>query len=198
VGVFPTRDLAAASTPSASTASDSDPVVPELLALPLFAAAPPKAHQPSAAPPTAWKSVTTVSVLRSILPPIEPLQAPTPPEPPVAIAAEAMMPAARVPPVAEAPAPAPPFAPTPVADIRARFPASTPLAAATTAVVAVGPWPDETGAPTGTRTEAGSALRPSVGKRSVGRRILFTLLRVAAAAVATAVLYLAASGLLDR
>lgn len=200
VGLFPTRDPAAASPPSASTTADSDPVPLELLGLPLFAAAPPKAHQPSTAPPTAWKSVTTVSVLRSILPPAGPLVAPTPLEPPVATGAEAMIPAARLQPVAEALAPALPFAPTPVADIRARFPGSAPRAAATAAtaaVVAVGPWPAETGAPAGARTEAGSALRPSVGKRSVPRRILWTLLRVALAAVATAVLYVAASGLLN-
>lgn len=195
VGVFPSREPAAASTPAASTSADSHPVTTELLSIPLFANVPQKPYPPMTPPPTAWRTVSTVSLLRSILPPIEPLHAPTPPEPLVAGEVRAAMLAAEVPPVTGAPVPASPFAAaTAVADIRARLPGSTPLAGPPTAAVAVGPWPAEARA----RTESGSAQGSFVQQRSLRRRALLMLLRLAVAAAATVLLYLAASGLLDR
>ena len=100
------------STLSAGTAVDPDPVTMQL-----FAGPPPEPHRVVPPPPTAWRSVSTVSVLRSILPPTELSQEQTPPDPRVASELRAAMLQAQAMPVAEAP------------------PATT---------VAVVPWPAET------------------------------------------------------
>jgi hypothetical protein len=161
---------AAMSTPSAGPAVDPDPVTMQL-----FASPPSEPHRVVPPPPTAWRTVSTVSVLRSILPPFEPFDAPTPPEPPAASELRAAILAAHEKLEEKGPVLASPFAQaTPVADTRARLPGSAPLAVAPTTTVAVAPWPSETGA----RVESGSAQQ-SVAKRSLRGRALLILMRQA-------------------
>jgi hypothetical protein len=119
---------AAVPSQSAGPAVDPDPVTMQL-----FAGPPPEPHRVVPPPPTAWRTVSTVSVLRSILPPTELAQERTQPDPRVASELRAAMLQAQAMPVEEAP------------------PATT---------VAVVPWPADTvartesaGAP---RTAAGT------------------------------------------
>jgi hypothetical protein len=103
----------AMSTPSAGPAVDPDPVTMQL-----FAGPPPEPHRVVPPPPTAWRTVSTVSVLKSILPPTEPALERTQPDPRVASELRAAMLQAQAMPVEATP------------------PATT---------VAVVPWPAETG-----------------------------------------------------
>ncbi len=71
VAVFPSYPRATAGAQLASQTATWDPSRSELLALKFFAVEPPPVHQPTTQPPTAWKSATVSSVLRSVLPPID-------------------------------------------------------------------------------------------------------------------------------
>jgi hypothetical protein len=121
----------------------------------LFVEVPPEPIRAMTAPPTAWRTTSTVSLLKSIIPSTEPLEAPAPPGTRVASDLRAAMLAAQAEPVEEASAPAP------------------------TTTVAVVPWPAEPDA----RSEPRSADRASVEKRSFRTRALLIFLSVIGAAL---------------
>ena len=89
---------AATTTRFAGEAVGPDPVTMDLFASP--AQAP---HRPGAAPPTAWRTVSTVSVLQSVLPPAEPPNPSAPPQARLASELRAAILGARVGPVEDPP-----------------------------------------------------------------------------------------------
>jgi hypothetical protein len=169
VGVFPDRYPVTDSRPAANSNTDPDPVSIELLALPLFDSGMPKSHPQTSAPPTAWKSVGTVELLKSIIPPMGSLDESGPSEARVATTAETLR-AVLVQPNRDALKAAATRTATPVADIRARYPESRPMRQPT-----LQPAVAPAGAPV---APPGSALSPSSGKPTLGQRIVWTFLRL--------------------
>ncbi len=102
VGVFPSTVPTTVSASSASAANGSDPVSRELLDNELFAKVPPKEFEATPPPSTAWRKATAVSVMMSILPPMDPSATPSPVKPALAAAVMATIPPTDIEPTAQA------------------------------------------------------------------------------------------------